>query len=81
MTQIAEKILTEAMALDESERAELAAKLMDTLDPEIDTGYTEAWEAEIRERERQLDSGEVRAIPWEQARKMIEGGGTDNEAR
>ena len=75
MTQIAEKIFSDAMQLDESERAELAVKLMDTLEASVDTGYDEAWLTEISERERQLETGEVQAIPWEEAKKMMFGDG------
>ena len=73
MTQAAEKLLHDAMALNDAERAELAAKLIETLDPDADTDYATAWEAEIERRLAELDSGTVRAIPWEQARRLIRG--------
>ena len=75
MTQIAEKIFSDAMQLDETERAELAVKLMDTLEASVDAGYDEAWLTEISERERELETGEVQAIPWEEAKKMMFGDG------
>ena len=75
MKQIAGKIFSEAMQLDEFERAELAVKLMDTLDAPVDAGYDEAFEIEIRERIRQLDSGELQAIPGDEAKKMMFGEG------
>ena len=74
MTQTAEKLLSEALALNDAERAELAARLLETLDPSTDTDYVSAWESELQARIRQLDSGEVRAIPWTEARRMIRGG-------
>jgi hypothetical protein len=77
MTQTAEKLLSEALALNEAERAELAARLLETLDPSTDIDYVAAWESELQERIRQLDSGEVRAIPWTEARRMIREGGGD----
>ena len=67
------------MKLDEDERMELAAKLMDTVDPETEERYAGAWAAEIGERERQLDSGEVQAIPWDEARKTIRSRGDVDE--
>jgi putative addiction module component (TIGR02574 family) len=65
MTQAAEKILSEAMKLDEAERAELAAKLMDTFDAEIDSGYADAWEREIEARIADLKSGKAKAYPFD----------------
>jgi hypothetical protein len=75
MTQIAEKLLSEALSLNDAERAELAARLLETLDSSTDTDYVAAWESELQERIRQLDSGEVRAIPWTEARRTIREGG------
>jgi putative addiction module component (TIGR02574 family) len=77
MTRTAEQLLSDALTLSESERAELAAKLLDTLDPESDEGYAQAWEAEIRTRVEELDSGKVQAVPWQTAREMIRQGDAD----
>jgi putative addiction module component (TIGR02574 family) len=74
MTKAAEQLLSNAMALDDSERAELAARLLETLDPSVDSDYARAWEAEIESRIRDLDQGTVNAIPWEQARQIIRQG-------
>jgi len=81
MTQTAEKLLSEALALNEAERAELAARLLETLDPSTDADYVAAWESELQERIRQLDSGEERTIPWTEARRTIREGGIADEAR
>ena len=64
MTQTAEKLLSDAMKLEESERAELAAKLMDTLDPATDVNYAESWQSEIEARVEDLRSGKVKAVPF-----------------
>ena len=81
MTQAAEKILSDAMKLNEAERAELAAKLMDTLDPGVDPDYVEAWEKEIQTRIQDLKSGREKPIPLDEAMKMIRSAGQDaNEA-
>ena len=74
MTQSAEKVLSDALSLSETERAEVVARLMETLDPagdQVDQGYDAAWQAELEERGRQLDSGEVKAIPWEDVRREL----------
>jgi putative addiction module component (TIGR02574 family) len=77
MTKIAEQILSSAMALSEQERAEMAARLIDTLDLTEDADYVPAWEAEIRDRLKGLDTGVVEAIPWSEARATIRRGGAD----
>jgi putative addiction module component (TIGR02574 family) len=74
MTKAAKQVLSDAMALDDSERAELAARLLDTLDASVDEDYVPAWEAEITQRVRELDKGTVKGIPWEKARAMIRQG-------
>ena len=74
MTKAAEQLLSDAMALNDAERADLAARLLDTLDPSADSDYARAWEAEIETRVRELDQGQAKAIPWEQARRTIRQG-------
>ena len=74
MTQTAEKLFSDAMSLDESEREELAAKLMGTLDSTSDPDYTEAWKTEIAARIEDVRTGRVKAIPLDQAMKMIRSG-------
>ena len=79
MTKAAEQVLSDAMALNDSERAELAARLIETLDAGLDSDYARAWDAEIESRIRELDQGRARAIPWDEARRMIRQG-ADAEA-
>ena len=55
----AEEIEQQALALSDGERATLVAKLLRTL-PAIDV---EVSDPEIEQRERELDSGKVAAIP------------------
>ncbi len=50
MNAQSQQILQTALALPESERAELAVSLIRSLDTEIDEGVDEAWAAEIRRR-------------------------------
>src|SRR5688500_10579901 len=53
-----------ALRLSESERAELAARLIESLDPEADDDIESAWSAEIQKRLAELDSGEVTPVDW-----------------
>ena len=77
MTKAAQQILSDAMTLSDSERAELAARLLDTLDATADSDYARAWEVELTERLRELDSGSVTAVSWDEARRIIRQGGGD----
>jgi putative addiction module component (TIGR02574 family) len=65
-----EHLLSEAMKLTGAERAELAERLLesiDTIDPEIDA----AWRAEARRRAAELRSGAVAPIPWEEVDRQL----------
>ena len=65
------ELLREAAELTENERAELAGRLLETLEGEPDEGVEVAWAEEIERRVRQIDSGEVETIPWEQVREEL----------
>jgi len=71
MTRAAEHILREALNLDESDRATLAGLLLGSLDDDIDDDAAQAWVEEVDRRAKQLDSGEVTAIPWEDVRARL----------
>jgi putative addiction module component (TIGR02574 family) len=73
MSSDAAKVLNDALRLDEKERAELAARLIDSLDQSADDGADAAWESEIAGRLADLDSGKTKTVPWPQARRMING--------
>ncbi len=80
MTTNAQRILAEAMALDPAEREELAERLLGSIEPSTDPEYVAAWEAEIQRRITDMDAGVTPAIPWEEARKTMFGGGSDAQA-
>ena len=73
MNTTAKQLYDNALHLPDSERAELAAWLIESLDPEVDREVDEAWDAEIKRRIDELDSGRVTAVPWPEARRMILG--------
>ena len=64
-------LFREASELSERERAELAGLLLESLDGEPDQDVEAAWAEEIERRVRQLDSGEVKTIPWQQVRSEL----------
>jgi len=65
------EILLEASELPESDRAELAGRLLETLHGEPDEDVEAAWAEEIERRVRQIDAGEVKTIPWEEVRAKL----------
>lgn len=64
-------LLIEALALPESERAELAGLLLQSLDPTQDLDVEEAWREEIRKRIASIDDGEAEMIPWTEVRDCL----------
>jgi putative addiction module component (TIGR02574 family) len=67
----AEHLLVEVLSLSADERARLAHRLLESLDPASDDGVEKAWLAELRQRATELSSGTVTAVPWETARQQI----------
>ena len=68
MSKTSEKVLAEALQLDLSDRAELAAELLASLDGEPDKDVEAAWAAEIERRAERARSGEDAGRPWTEAR-------------
>ena len=66
MTQEAVELLKKALALSPEERADLAASLMDSLDPVEEAAVEAAWNEEIGRRINDLDSGRVQPISQEE---------------
>ena len=71
MARDAEEILSAALKLKAQDKAAIAASLIDSLDPDYDEGCEEAWADEVAKRARELDSGEVKSLPWSEARRII----------
>lgn len=63
------KIEGEALHLSEEERAELAQKLLLSLDVPTAEEIEQDWLVEARRRARELDEGIVQPIPAEEVRK------------
>jgi putative addiction module component (TIGR02574 family) len=60
-----QQLLRTALALPESDRAELAASLIHSLDTKTDEEVDEAWAVEIQRRIESIDNGEVELVPWD----------------
>ena len=73
MTVNAAKLLEDAVKLSERDRADLAARLLESLDAETDQDAEAAWDAEIARRIQELDGGSVQPVDEHTARRMIRG--------
>jgi putative addiction module component (TIGR02574 family) len=73
MVQSVQELLDSVLSLPETDRADIAARLMESLDAAEDAGAAAAWDAEILRRIEELDRGDVRPIPWSEAREMMMG--------
>ncbi|HUF07771.1 MAG TPA: addiction module protein [Rhodothermales bacterium] len=73
MGRTLQDLYREASELSESERAELAGLLLESLESEPEADVEAAWAEEIERRVREIDSGRVRTIPWEQVRAQLHG--------
>jgi putative addiction module component (TIGR02574 family) len=72
MTKAAEKILADALTLDTRERADVAAKLIASLDGEPDEDVEAAWAAEVERRIDDIEAGRVKLVPWEDVERRVE---------
>lgn len=71
MPKSSQDVLADALALDVRERADLAAALIESLDPTIDDEVDAAWEAEIERRVAALDRGDAVTIPWAEVQRRL----------
>lgn len=67
MSERGARVLEEALELPPEERAELAERLIWSLDADSQRRIDELWAAEVEARFDEYERGEVEAIPAEQA--------------
>jgi putative addiction module component (TIGR02574 family) len=65
------KLLEDALSLPAEARSALIESLLESLDADIDENAHEAWREEIQLRLRQIDSGAVKMLPWEDPRRKL----------
>jgi putative addiction module component (TIGR02574 family) len=75
MSPDAKRVLEAALALPEDERIALAEALIENLEPSTDSPaeVEAAWTAEVARRLEDVETGTVKPIPWDEARRMIFG--------
>ena len=71
MSTTVDELLRQALQLEPEARAELAALLLDSVPSEPKEDVDSAWEAEVARRVRELESGSVVTIPWEDVRDRL----------
>lgn len=67
-----ERLLSQALELPESDRVELAAQLIESLDPGDDQVINDAWAEEIERRCGASDAGTNVSSDWNDVRQRIE---------
>ncbi len=70
-TSVADEILGSAMKQPDADRARIAEALIASLDPPRDQEVDRAWQVETDRRLREIDSGTVKCIPWEEVRDRL----------
>jgi putative addiction module component (TIGR02574 family) len=68
---LSQELLNDAMRLPDEQRAALAAALIESLDHGVNEDAEAAWSVEIARRLRDVESRNVKTIPWPQARQII----------
>jgi putative addiction module component (TIGR02574 family) len=67
-----ESVIDQALQLPKTARAALAARLLDSLDTEVDAEAEEAWAVEIERRARRTLSGESKGTDWDVIQSRVE---------
>jgi len=71
MTEKVHAIAQAAAQLEQHERIEIIKALIETLDPESTDDPADilsAWQEEVKQRSKELRSGEVTSVPWDQVK-------------
>ncbi len=73
MTVDDEKVVEKALRLPKSGRAALAAKLLESLEEDVDEDAEQAWASEIERRAGRAISGQSRGTDWSLVRSRVAG--------
>ena len=65
-------LLSEVLDLPEQDRAEVAARILESLEETQDADVDEAWARELERRSAAVDSGQVVTSDWNVLRRRIE---------
>ncbi len=65
------EVFRNALDLPENDRATLAGLLIESLEPPPEPEVEELWAEEAERRWREIESGAVATIPWEEVRTKL----------
>jgi len=71
MTRAVEELYEQASQLPAEDRAELAGRLLESIEDPPDEGVEEAWAAEIERRMAEYRAGRVKTIQWSEVRAHL----------
>jgi putative addiction module component (TIGR02574 family) len=71
MSREATELLKKALSLPVAERADLAGSLIESLDNTEDDSVAAAWGEEVARRMAEFDSGKVKPVSLEEARRRL----------
>ena len=71
MERNADALLREALTLPESDRADIAGALLNSLEPAGEADIEAAWRREVAARVAAVDAGEVETTPWSEIRDRL----------
>ena len=71
MSRDATDLLKKALTLPVSECADLAGSLIESLDDAEDESVAAAWDQEVARRMEEVDSGKVKPVSLEEARRRL----------
>lgn len=67
----AEKIIEQALELDEKDRARVAHELIRSLDGADESGSVDAWTDELRRRIREIEDGSVELLSLDEVKQRM----------
>ncbi|MBV9497034.1 MAG: addiction module protein [Acidobacteria bacterium] len=71
MTRAVEELYERATSLSVEDRAELAGRLLESIEEASDEDLESAWADEIRRRMADFRAGRVKLIPWTEVRAKL----------
>jgi putative addiction module component (TIGR02574 family) len=71
MARDVRKLIREAAELPESDRAMLAGAMLESLEPRPTPEVKAAWSREIERRVREIDTGGVELLDWDEIRAEL----------
>ena len=71
MDRNARRLLEQALRLPEADRAEIAGRLLQSIEPETEADVEAAWRQEIEARIAAIDAGESETVPGEEVHSQL----------